>query len=363
MTPPTPHNYRNDLVLRAARGETTPRTPVWFMRQAGRFDPEYRKLKAQSSLTLLELFRTPEWAARISLLPKRLGVDALIIFQDILTPLLPMGVRMDFSPGPTLEHPVRTAQEMRALHAYDTAEELAYVGETFRLVREALAGEMPVLGFAGGPMTLATFLLEGERFTESAETTVRIAAEQPRLLHELLDKLTRLTIEYLLFQIEAGAALVQLFESAAHLVTPTVYRTFGLPYQQCIFERLKGKAPAILFARNLRNLDLLAASGADVLSLPSTVSIREARERLGEDLVVQGNLDNALLARGTLDEITAAVRACMAAGERRGHIFNLSHGVLPETPYENLLHVVRLVHGEKNELTGDERADKLCSTA
>lgn len=339
-SPPLVKTYRNDLLLRAARGERTPRTPIWLMRQAGRFDPQYRALRDEARLPLEDLFRHPEWSARISLLPQRFGVDAIIFFQDILTPLGPMGAPFVFAPGPVTEYPVRTAADAARLRVYDVAAELPFVAETFRLIHGQLDGALPVLGFAGAPLTLAVFLIEGKSFNRSAELARRFLAEQPRIAHELLDKLTRVTIDYLLWQIDVGAAAVQLFESAAFVLSHAEYKEFALPYQRRIFEALEGKAPTILFARDWDDLDALEASGAGVLSLSSRISIETARNRLGSDRPLQGNLDNHLLAEGPIEAIEQAAKACLRAGGSRGHIFNLSHGLLPNTPPE---HVERLI--------------------
>lgn len=336
--------FRNDLFVRAARGEATPRPPVWFMRQAGRTDPAYLKLKAESGMTLEDLFRHPELAARISLLPRRLGIDAIIYFQDILTLLGPMGSEFVFRPGPVTENPIRSEGDVRALKTYDVARELPFIAETFRLAYAELDGEMPVLGFAGAPLTLAVFLIEGKSFGANVDNALGFFSENPRATHTLLDKLTDITIDYLKYQIESGAVAVQLFESAAYLLSPELYDVFALPYQQRIFEALRGVAPTIIFAREWDKVEDLAASGADILSLPSSISIAEARKIVGDDRVVQGNLDNGLLAEGSLDDIERATRACVESGGRRGHIFNLSHGLLRETPYENILHAVKVVH-------------------
>lgn len=340
------------LFLRAARGERTERTPIWLMRQAGRSDPEYRKLRAEIELPLHEIFRTPEHAARISLLPKRLGVDALIVFQDILTPLAPLGAEFTFAPGPALEEPIRTCAQVDALRLYDVAEELAFVRDTFGLIHEALDGELPVLGFAGAPLTLACFMVEGRGLGKGAPHALRFLTERPDLAHTLLGKLATLTIDYLRLQVEAGAAALQLFESAACLLPPDLYREFALPYQQRIFEALRSAVPTILFARDWTDLAMLDAAGADVISLPAAVSIAEARACLGAERPLQGNLDNHLLARGPLDAIRRAADACLAQGQHRGHIFNLSHGLLPDTPYK---HVQELVaHVRETQITSDE---------
>lgn len=338
-------NYRNDLILRAARGESTERTPIWLMRQAGRTDPEYNKLKAEAGLPLDELFKDPDLAARISLLPRRIGVDAIIYFQDILTPLGPMGAPFLFRPGPKLERPLQSVDDVKRLHGYDMAEELPFIERIFDNIHRDLAGEMPVLGFAGAPFTLAAFLFENGSFGDNIDTTLSFIKECPAEFRLLLQKLTMMTIDYLLYQVESGAAAVQLFESAAHVMTPDLYLEFGLPYHQEIFDALRGKAPTIMFAREWEGIEQLAASGASVISLPATVSPAEARERLERDIPIQGNLDNRLLATGSTNEIADAVRECIESGKRKGHIFNLSHGLLRETPFENVEFLVKTVRG------------------
>lgn len=338
-----PRSYRNDLFLRAARGESTERPPVWLMRQAGRTDPAYNELKAASGLELEALFSHPELAAQISLLPKRLGIDAIIYFQDILTPLGPMGCEFTFRPGPVTEHPIRSVTDVDRLTTFDVAAELPFIEEIFRLIHVELDGEMPVLGFSGAPLTLAVFMIEGKSFGASADRALGFLEAEPAAAHRMLDVLTEVAIDYLEYQVESGAAAVQLFESAAHLLSKEAYDEFALPYQQRVFEALRGLAPTIVFAREWDDVADLAAAGADIVSLPSSISIADARKVIGADRPVQGNLDNHLLCTGSLEEIEAATRACVESGGRRGHIFNLSHGLLRETPYENVEHVVKLV--------------------
>jgi uroporphyrinogen decarboxylase len=314
------------------------------MRQAGRTDPEYNRLKRECGLALHDMFRNAEIAARASLLPRRFGVDAIIFFQDILTLLGPMGAEFLFKPGPVLERPVRSRDDVRALRPYDVADKLQFVPDTLKKVQAELDGEMPVLGFAGAPLTLAVFLAQGGSFGDSAEAAMSFMRDDPAALHELLDKLSTLTIDYLLLQAEAGAEAVQLFESAAYLFSPQQYAEFALPYQQRIFDGLRGKVKTIVFAREIEDVSPLGAAGADIVSLPGGLDIAQARARLGDGCVVQGNLSNRLLAEGSLDEIAAAARVCIASGGHRGHVFNLDHGLLRDTPFENVVHLIRTVH-------------------
>jgi uroporphyrinogen decarboxylase len=346
----------NDIFLRAARGERTERTPIWLMRQAGRTDPEYNRLRESCGLTLEKLFRHAELAAEISLLPKRIGVDAIIYFQDILTPLSPMGADFVFVPGPQIPEPVRTEAQMDALTLYDVAQELPFIPETFRRVKSALRGELPVLGFAGAPLTLAVFLMEGRSFGQSAPTSLEIIARSPKAVHRLLDKLATMTIDYLTLQIEAGASAVQLFESAAFLFSPAQYAEFALPYQRRIFDTIRGRVTTIMFAHNWHNLLDLKAAGADIVSLPNSTTIEAARSVLGDAHVLQGNFDNKLLVTGTKEAITEAALACVASGKSRGHIFNLNHGLLRETPFENVVHLVQTVRSAKVDAASSPRA-------
>lgn len=338
-----PRTFKNDLLLRAIAGETTERPPVWLMRQAGRTDPVYNAYKEEAGLPLEKLFAHPEHAAHISLMPRRLGIDAIIYFQDILTPLTPMGCEFLFRPGPVTENPIRTRDDIDRLQPFDMAEHVGFIGETFDRIYDILDGEMPVLGFAGAPMTLAVFMIEGKSFGTSAEKAFTFFEKHPEDTHALLEKLTQVAIPYLEYQIAHGAVGVQLFESAAFLCTPEQYRTFALPYQQKIFAALKGKIPTIQFAREWNNVTDLGEAGADIVSLPSTVSIRDARAILGEDQVIQGNLSNQLLRNGPRDAIEAAARDCVTQGQSRGHIFNLDHGLLRDTPYENIQHLMSVL--------------------
>ncbi|MFP4171534.1 MAG: uroporphyrinogen decarboxylase family protein [Candidatus Hydrogenedentota bacterium] len=334
----------DSLFTRALHGQRTARPPVWFMRQAGRTDPEYNRLKAESGMRLDSLFRHPEMAARISLLPRRLGVDAIIMFQDILTPLTPMGAPFRFAPGPVLDKPPRSAAELAALHTYDVMEELPFIPRAIELLREELEGALPVLGFAGAPFTLAAFLAEGKSFKAEAPALRALMEENPQALHRLLDKLTTLTTHYLELQRQAGVAALQLFESAALLLNRREYWEFALPYQRRILDAFSGRVPTIIFARDWPYLADYAEAGADVVSLPSSIDLGEARAALGHGCVLQGNLDNQLVAEGPPARIRQAVRECVAAGEREGHIVNLNHGLLRDTPFEHIQTVVEEVH-------------------
>ena len=327
---------KNDLIIRAARGEQTERTPVWLMRQAGRFDPAYMSLRERADLPLEKLFSHPDFATEISLLPRRFGVDAIIFFQDILTPLGPMGAGFRFRPGPVLAEPVRTRADVDRLTRYDPSVELGFVGKTLQQVRSELAGELPLLGFAGAPLTLACFLIEGKSPGDSGAAAKAFLYSDPAAAHALLANLADMTVDYLLYQIESGADMVQLFESCAELLSDADYEEFAQPYQQRVLSAIRGRVPTILFAKEYANVERMADTGADVISVGGCVDLAEARRRVGGRVALQGNLNNRLLATGTEQQVIEATRDCIAAGGCTGHILNLNHGLLKETPVANV---------------------------
>lgn len=336
---------RNDLILRAMRGERTERTPVWLMRQAGRFDPAYRQLRAETGLELEQLFAHSVHAVDITLLPVRFGVDAAILFQDILTPLAPMGAPFVFRPGPVLDRPVRSGGDADRLVGYDPREQLAFVTESIALALDRLNGALPLLGFAGAPMTLLAFLVEGESPRGDATKTRRFLRDHRVAAEGLLKRLTALTADYLRMQIDAGVHAVQLFESCAPMFAEQEYRNLALPCQQEIF-RLLGEhapgAPRVLFAKDVDPV-VMAASGADVISVGSRVSLTAAKEVM-RGRAVQGNLDNLLLRDGTPEQVREAASACIGEGGHSGHVLNLGHGVLPNTPVRNVRAMIDASH-------------------
>ncbi len=333
------------LFLQAANGHQTTRPPIWLMRQAGRCDPAYRKFRAERDVPLENLFRDPEAAAYISLLPARWGVDAIIIFQDILTPLSGMGAPFVFRPGPQPEQPLTSPADFMGLHQFDMAEELPFLVSLYDTLRDALkSSELPIIGFAGAPFTLLAFLAENGSPPADLPNTRALLQEHPATMRRFLDTLAAMTTDYLLFQISLGAETVQLFESTAHCLHPEEYATWALPYQQQVFDGIRHTgAPSIFFARrNDAHISpaTLQQAGASVLSLSSAYSLAATRATLGVETPLQGNLDNQLLANGPVDAILRAAQRCIEEGECRGHIFNLGHGVLPHTPFE---HVKQLV--------------------
>ena len=319
-------------------------TPVWLMRQAGRFMPEYRAIR--SRLPFLELCKTPEAAAEVTLLPvERLGVDAAILFADILLIVEPMGVGLEFAggEGPVIHRPVRSAADVARLREPEPAD-LSFVYETVRHVRAALADRVPLIGFAGAPFTVASYLVEGGASRDYLRTK-RLMYEDPDGWHALLGLLARSIAGYLNGQIAAGAQAVQLFDSWVGCLGPDDYRQFALPHTRAVIEALTPGVPVIHFGTGTAGLlEAFRGAGGDVIGLDWRVDLGEAWARVGHDVAVQGNLDPAALLAPPA-EVRRRVQAILArAGGRPGHVFNLGHGVLPETPVDHVRAMVDAVH-------------------
>ena len=341
--PLTPDDSR---FLKACRSEPTDATPVWFMRQAGRYLPEYRALRQKHSL--LELCHKPELAAQVTLQPvERLGVDAAILFADILLPFEPLGLGLAFTAGegPQITRPIREANQVLELPPVDPAADLGYVIEAVRLVVRALRPEVPLIGFAGAPFTLASYAIEGGA-TRSFAVTKRFMYTEPRAWHELMRQLSELVGRYLAAQAHAGARAVQLFDSWVGCLSPADYATYVFPHSQRALQLPSdADVPVIHFGTDTATLLAdFARAGGDVIGVDWRIPLDVAWERIGAR-AIQGNLDPvALLAPRA--ELERQVRDVLARANRRpGHIFNLGHGVLPETPVDHVRAVVEWVHG------------------
>ena len=333
--------------IKACRRERVGHTPVWLMRQAGRYLPEYRRIRAR--LSLLDLCKTPSVAAELTVLAvERLRVDAAIIFADILLIAEPLGSGLEFvsGVGPVIRHPVRAGADVGRLRTVDPAEDLSFVFDAVRLARRALGGRAPLIGFAGGPFTVASYLIEG-RSSRDFLRTKTLMYREPCSWHDLMRKLTVLSTGYLNGQIAAGADAVQIFDSWIGCLAPDDYRRHVLPYTRQMIAGLAPGIPVIHFGTGTGGLlELMREAGGDVIGLDWRVDLGEAWHRLGDGVAVQGNLDPALLLAGR-DDIRRGVRAVLtAAGGRPGHIFNLGHGVLPDTPWENAAAMADMVHEE-----------------
>jgi uroporphyrinogen decarboxylase len=332
---------RTALFLAACRRQPAPRVPVWMMRQAGRYLPEYRALREKYSF--LEVAKTPELAAEVSLQPfRRLGVDAVIVFSDILIPAEAMGASIELGDaGPVITSPVRTAAEVDALNVFDPERETRFVGDAIRLIRGTLGPDVPVLGFAGAPWTLACYLVQGGS-REGFPAAKAMLRSEPRAFRKLLDKIARATAAYLKAQIAAGAAAVQLFDTWAGELDAATYREFELPATQLLIEELAaGDAPVILFSKASNHLlSSLLRTGANVLSVDWRMNLGELRENIGDRTAIQGNVDPSVLLTSP-ETIAGAVHHAIWQTGGCGHILNLGHGILPETPVENALAFVR----------------------
>ena len=331
--------------LRACQRLPVDRTPVWFMRQAGRYMPEYRAIREKYSL--LEICCQPELAAEVTLQPVRaLGVDAAILFADILLPVIPLGLGLDFvkGEGPAIGNPVRTLADVRAMKPVQAESDLAYVLDTIRILRRELGDETPLIGFCGAPFTLASYVIEGGPSREFL-TTKKMMYTAPDVFHSLMERLSDVLADYILAQVRAGAQAVQIFDSWVGALSPLDYETFVLPYSQKVLAAAQGSVPVIHFGTNTTALlPLMKRAGGDVFGLDWRISLEDGWALLGEDVAVQGNLDPAALF-APLPELNSRVRAILrGVGGRPGHIFNLGHGVLQHTPVDSLKTIVETVH-------------------
>ncbi len=337
----------NDRFLRACRREPVDATPVWFMRQAGRYMPEYRSLRTQHSL--LDLCRTPELAVQVTLQPiDAIEVDAAIIFSDLLLPLEPMGLPFDFvqGEGPRFERPLQGDDDIDALREFDVRGDLGYVLDAIRLARRALEGRVPLIGFAGAPFTLASYAIEGGPSRDFSRTKALMYGS-PQSWHRLAARLASVVAEYVVAQVEAGAQAIQIFDSWVGALTSSDYREFVLPHSARIFEALASTGvPSIHFGTGTSAiLGDLADAGGDVIGADWRLPLDEAWLRIGSDRAIQGNLDPTVLLGPRYRVMRAADDVLRRAAGRPGHIFNLGHGILPNTPVEHVQALARYVHG------------------
>ncbi len=342
---------KNDRLLRALLRQRVDVTPVWIMRQAGRYLPEYRATRERAG-DFLTLCTTPELACEVTLQPvERFPLDAAILFSDILTVPDAMGLGLYFveGEGPRFKRPVRTRRDVTALASPDPEGELRYVIDTVRLVTRTLDGRLPLIGFAGSPWTLATYMVEGGS-TRDFTTIKAIMFDQPRLLHSLLETLTSAVTDYLNAQIDAGVQAVMLFDTWGGVLTRQDYESFSLEYMARIVAGLRREAagrevPIILFTKNGGQwLEAMAASGCDALGIDWTTDLGEARKRVGQKVALQGNLDPAAL-YASPKRIREEVAAVLSSyGEGSGLVFNLGHGISPDVNPEHVAVLVDAVH-------------------
>jgi uroporphyrinogen decarboxylase len=347
----TPPATRNDRLLKALRREPVDRTPIWIMRQAGRYLPEYRALRERAG-SFLELCKNPQLACEVTLQPvRRFPLDAAILFSDILTVPDAMGLGLSFSEGegPRFERPVRCRADIDRLGVPDPAADLGYVIETVKLARAGLNGRMPLIGFSGSPWTLAAYMVEGRGGTNFSRIK-GMAFDAPADLHRLLDLLADSVAAYLSAQMEAGAQALMVFDTWGGILSEHCYREFSLAYMATIVEALKSErdaanTPVILFTKGGGQwLESIADTGCDALGLDWTVDLGRARSRVGDRCALQGNMDPALLAARPQRIREEVALLLERFGRGSGHVFNLGHGVTPEIDPENVAALVDAVH-------------------
>src|SRR5512140_99550 len=337
----------NDRFLRALRREKTDVTPVWFMRQAGRYMPEYRALRQKH--TLLELCKTPELATEVTLQPLRLGVDAAILFADILLPLEPMGAPFELAKGegPVIHEPISKRAQIDKLRVIDPEDGLGYVLAAIKNIKKELTGKLPLIGFAGAPFTLASYLVEGGKSAHFAKTK-RLMYAEPDAWNALMGKLAEVVRKYLRAQIAAGADCVQLFDSWVGQLSPDDYKDYVQPHVAHILKDVeKAGVPVIHFGTGTHSLlELQRDAGGTAIGLDWRTPFAEGWKRVGYDRAVQGNMDPTVLFAPVEIAKKHAKRVLDAAEKRPGHVFNLGHGILPETPVETVQAVIDFVHAQ-----------------
>lgn len=342
---------KNDLYLRALLQQPVPRTPIWMMRQAGRYLPEYRELRKQAG-DFMALCTNPELACEVTLQPlRRFKLDAAILFSDILTipDAMGLGLYFEAGEGPRFQRPVRSAAAVKQLAVPDPELELGYVMDAVRTIRRELKGEVPLIGFSGSPWTLATYMVEGGS-TKNFSVVKKMAFAEPAVMHELLDKLAQSVTSYLNAQIAAGAQSVMIFDTWGGVLSPRDYREFSLRYMEQIVEGLTRHAdgrqvPVTLFTKNGGQwLADMAAVGADALGVDWTTELATARQLTEGKVALQGNMDPSIL-YASADRIEAEVQTILASyGQGTGHVFNLGHGIHPEVDPAHVTAFIDAVH-------------------
>jgi uroporphyrinogen decarboxylase len=336
---------RDSIFMRACRREPVPMTPIWLMRQAGRYMPEYREVRAR--LGFLELCKNSDLAAEVTVTAAlRLGVDAAIIFADILLILEPMGLDLEFNKGegPVIHNPIRSGADVDRLREVEDVTSLDFVFEAIRKTRQSLPDNLPLIGFSGAPFTLASYMVEGGASKNYVRTKL-LMYDDPGAWHGMMSLISRALIEYLNAQIEAGAQVVQLFDSWVGTLGPDDYREFVLPHTRSVIRGVREGVPVIHFGTGTATLlNLMREAGGDVIGLDWRISLAEGWRRVGEDVAVMGNLDPVALFANRPKLLRRAGAILAEADGRAGHIFNLGHGILPETPVENVIALIDFVH-------------------
>ena len=333
---------RSDRFLKACRGEPVDTTPVWIMRQAGRYMEEYRAVRAKHSF--LDVCHIPELACEVTLQPlDRLGVDAAILFSDIMIPLEGMGCKVEFNPGPVME-PIRTRSAVDALRVCRPEEDVPYVLDAVRLIRRELDGKVPLIGFSGAPFTLAAYMVEGKGSREFANFK-RLMFAEPAIFNDLMVKVSDTVIAYLNAQAAAGAQALQLFDTWGGILSPADYARYVLPHSKRIIAALDRSVPVIHFVKGAGlMLDLVREAGGDVLGLDWHIDLADAIEEIGQGFSVQGNMDPSYMFAPEALARERAAEIVQKGRKARGHVFNLGHGIMPMASVETARAVVEAVH-------------------
>ena len=348
----TSDKLTNSVFMKACRREEVPYTPIWLMRQAGRYMPEYREVRAR--VNFLELCKNPSLAAEVTVTAaERLGVDAAIIFADILLIIEPIGMQLEFAKGegPVIHNPIRSAPDVDHMKELEDVSELSFVFDAIRQTRSALPAGLPLIGFAGAPFTLASYIVEGGA-SKNYVHTKSLMYNDSGAWHAMMSLISRALIKYLNAQVEAGAGVLQLFDSWVGALGPDDYREFVLPHTRAVIAGIAPGTPVIHFGTGTAALlESMREAGGDVIGVDWRVRLDDAWQRMGHDVGIMGNLDPTALFAGR-DHLREQAQSILAqAAGRPGHIFNLGHGILPETPVDNVIALVEMVH----ELSSESR--------
>lgn len=351
---------KNDLFLRACKRLPVERTPIWVMRQAGRYLPEYRAIRQQADF--MTMCKTPELAAEVTLQPVDIiGVDAAIIFSDILVIPEAMGMHLEMheGTGPVFPHPIRNEEDIGRIRIIDPSVDLRYVLDAVALAKKELAGRVPLIGFSGSPWTLLTYMVEGQG-SKNFSKVKNFIYNQPRAAHRLLEMIADTAAEYLSAKIEAGVNAVQIFDTWGGILSPDDFETFSLKYIERIISQIeRTDEPVIVFAKGVHfRLNKLADCGADVLGLDWTMDIGEVREMIGHKVALQGNLDPTALYMRQENIARQAWKVLESYGHHNGHVFNLGHGILPDVSPDNLKFLVDFVR--EKSVVFHEKKEKFC---
>lgn len=335
-----------EVFLNALNKKEVPYTPIWLMRQAGRYLPEYRAIREKYSF--LEMCRIPEVAAEVTLQPlRRYALDAAILFSDILIPLPPMGIDVEFieSKGPVITNPVQSEKDVEGLHVVNAKDELNFVGDAVRMIKDELKDERALIGFAGAPFTLASYAIEGGHSKDYIKVKT-LMWNEPEVFEKLLEKISDTVIDYLKLQIDAGVDAVQLFDSWVGALTPYDFKKFVIPYVNRIFDGIKEKGVPMIYFGTMTSgfFEMYREIRAHAFGVDWRIDIGKAWEMIGEDKAVQGNLDPIILyaERDAIEQHAAKILDTV--GARSGHVFNLGHGLTPKTPVESVGYLVDFVH-------------------